>query len=218
MAKIDAFSFVITKGLRRRPGHSCRFPRALRGGRWRERRLRTNRASCRGRLSLDPRRRCGGGASTGGVRFCGRYREGCRHGLGVEIAPDGGALVGTWQGDALKYSMPGIYFARYLILMMGFFATYAGFLYNDFFGTGMNLFGSHWSLDYIGDDDSEYYKPDFDTRNAGHASPKFLISNFGSSVATGAQLSNQPSPSYTSTRTRNDDDYDAFRKACVWLI
>jgi len=37
-----------------------------------------------------------------------------------------------------------LYQARYLIFMMGFFATYAGFLYTDFFATGLDLFGSRW--------------------------------------------------------------------------
>jgi len=31
---------------------------------------------------------------------------------------------------------------RYLLLMMGFFACYCGFLYNDFLSIPLNLFGS----------------------------------------------------------------------------
>ncbi|CAG9329402.1 unnamed protein product [Blepharisma stoltei] len=35
--------------------------------------------------------------------------------------------------------------ARYLFLLMGLFATYCGFIYNDFLGVPLNLFGSRWS-------------------------------------------------------------------------
>lgn len=32
--------------------------------------------------------------------------------------------------------------ARYLLLLMGFFATFAGFIYNDMMSMPLNLFGS----------------------------------------------------------------------------
>lgn len=34
---------------------------------------------------------------------------------------------------------------RYMLLMMGVFAVYCGLLYNDFFATGTNIFGTRWA-------------------------------------------------------------------------
>lgn len=36
---------------------------------------------------------------------------------------------------------------RYLFTLMGFFATYCGFIYNDFLAMNLNLFGSCYNLD-----------------------------------------------------------------------
>jgi V-type H+-transporting ATPase subunit a len=38
----------------------------------------------------------------------------------------------------------GMHTGRYMMVMMGFFAVYAGFVYNDCFSLGLNLFGSRW--------------------------------------------------------------------------
>jgi len=40
--------------------------------------------------------------------------------------------------------MGGMHDGRYMITMMGFFAVYAGFIYNDMFSLGLNLFKSRW--------------------------------------------------------------------------
>ena len=40
--------------------------------------------------------------------------------------------------------LDGLYGGRYMITMMGAFAIYAGFVYNDFFSLGLDLFSSRW--------------------------------------------------------------------------
>jgi len=61
-------------------------------------------------------------------------------------------LFGIWaimNSDKLRYGSEAakqLYFARYMLFFMGFFAVYAGFLYNDFLSLGVDLFPSKWHV------------------------------------------------------------------------
>merc|ERR1719247_2633826 len=56
-------------------------------------------------------------------------------------------IYGCLNASSLKYgseAAQALHYARYLLLLMGFFAVYAGMLYNDFLSLGLNLFPSRY--------------------------------------------------------------------------
>jgi len=77
------------------------------------------------------------------------------------------------NADSLKYgddNSKSLFFARYLVLMMGFFAVFAGFIYNDFLSLGVNLFESRYEWQHGVSGDISL-KPKFDAMNAGGPGP-----------------------------------------------
>jgi V-type H+-transporting ATPase subunit a len=64
-----------------------------------------------------------------------------------------------------------IYEARYILFMMGFFALYAGFLYNDFLSIGLDLFGSRYKEGVPDERGMIEWTPIYDTTNSGGAGP-----------------------------------------------
>lgn len=62
-----------------------------------------------------------------------------------------GAYLCIWEqkiiDKRIKDEVFNIFFGgRYIILLMGFFAVYTGFIYNDIFSKSFNIFGSSWNM------------------------------------------------------------------------
>jgi V-type H+-transporting ATPase subunit a len=89
------------------------------------------------------------------------------HGLMVTMV---GAYA-VWKADELKFSVPTLYYIRYMVLMMGLFAMYCGLLYNDVFSLGLDLFGSRWKLAGGTPGESISMTPMYDVKNEGGLGP-----------------------------------------------
>eukprot|EP00931_Biecheleriopsis_adriatica_P080650 TRINITY_DN539_c0_g1_i2.p1 TRINITY_DN539_c0_g1~~TRINITY_DN539_c0_g1_i2.p1 ORF type:complete len:808 (+),score=197.60 TRINITY_DN539_c0_g1_i2:111-2534(+) len=71
------------------------------------------------------------------------------------------------NAESFRYSVPALFMARYMVLSLGFFATFAGFMYNDFFSIGLQIFESRW-------EDKEgtgSFTPTYDVTNSGGRGP-----------------------------------------------
>jgi len=79
-------------------------------------------------------------------------------------------LAGLWlcrNSESLRFTQPTLFMARYMILSLGIFATFAGFMYNDFFSISFQMFPSGFQ-DPDGDGQ---FTPVYDVRNEGGAGP-----------------------------------------------
>merc|ERR1719210_826834 len=73
----------------------------------------------------------------------------------------------VWKGEQFRYSQPAIFSVRFLVLSLGIFATFAGFMYNDFFSIGLPIFESGWEdLEGKGE-----FQPTYDVKNSGGPGP-----------------------------------------------
>jgi len=93
-------------------------------------------------------------------------------GHGMMLLVVGSLLI--WRADDIRVSMPVFHTSRYILFMMGFFATYVGFLYNDFFSLGLDLFDSRWAAPATQvnkSGDVVLYEPLFDSANEGGPGP-----------------------------------------------
>eukprot|EP00747_Dinoflagellata_sp_TGD_P184174 gnl/TRDRNA2_/TRDRNA2_39575_c0_seq1.p1 gnl/TRDRNA2_/TRDRNA2_39575_c0~~gnl/TRDRNA2_/TRDRNA2_39575_c0_seq1.p1 ORF type:complete len:804 (-),score=201.51 gnl/TRDRNA2_/TRDRNA2_39575_c0_seq1:200-2611(-) len=71
------------------------------------------------------------------------------------------------KSESLRYTVPAAFTARFMVLQMGMCATFAGFMYNDFFSVGMQIWPSKFE-DPNGDGN---FVPTYDVTNSGGEGP-----------------------------------------------
>merc|ERR1712113_543846 len=71
------------------------------------------------------------------------------------------------KAPQLKYTVPIAYYARFIVLQLGIFATFAGFMYNDFFSVSLRLFDTR----YVDSNHDGTWEATWDTKNIGGDGP-----------------------------------------------
>jgi len=64
-----------------------------------------------------------------------------------------GIYLVFWNEDIKRSALKVFSDLRYMIVMMGFFAVYCGWIYNDFMGMNMNFFGSCYNIPALPDEE-----------------------------------------------------------------
>jgi len=70
-----------------------------------------------------------------------------------------------YKGEALRYTFAEGFAARFLILQLGFYATFAGLMYNDMFSVGLPIFKTRFDCSTVN------CEPTYDITNEGGPGP-----------------------------------------------
>eukprot|EP00440_Ansanella_granifera_P060760 gb/GFBE01065857.1/.p1 GENE.gb/GFBE01065857.1/~~gb/GFBE01065857.1/.p1 ORF type:complete len:809 (+),score=265.44 gb/GFBE01065857.1/:1-2427(+) len=70
------------------------------------------------------------------------------------------------NAESFRMTQPALFTARYMVLSLGIFAVFAGFMYNDFFSVGLQIFESRFK-----DMGNGQWEPTYDVKNTGGPGP-----------------------------------------------